>query len=124
MATTLTKAFADLIAPSFNNLNIALIRQDGSECTGGGYQRMSIGQVRTYDDTNYIYISNTSQITFALATSDIAPLNNLVSQVKLYKDNDLLATIDLAEAKPYLNQDQFLIAPDSLVLRIPKTNNG
>jgi hypothetical protein len=122
MATTLTKSFADLIAPSFPSLNVALIRQDGTECSGGGYQRVAIGQVQTYEDTNYIYISNATQIVFALATSDIAPLNNLVSQVQLYNGFNLVATIDLAQAKPYLNQDQFIIAPNNLTIRIPKLN--
>lgn len=122
MATTLTKSFVDLIAPSFQNLSVALIRQDNTECSGGGYQRMQIGQVQTYEDANYIYISNATQIVFALATSDIAPLNNLVSQVQLYNDNNLVATIDLVQPKPYLNQDQFIIAPNNLVIKIPKVN--
>lgn len=80
MATTLTKSFADLIAPTFQNLYVALIKQDGTECQGGGYQRVQFGQVQTSEDSNYIYIFNTSQITFVLATSDIAPLNNLVQK--------------------------------------------
>jgi len=122
MATKLTKSFVDLIAPSFPSLSVALIRQDGTECSGGGYQRVTIGQVQTYEDDNYIYISNATQIVFALATSDIAPLNNLVSQVQLYNGTNLVATIDLVQAKPYLNQDQFIIAPNSFVIKIPKVN--
>jgi len=122
MATTLTKGLVDLIAPTFPDLSIALIRQDGTECSGGGYQRVAFGQVQTYEDTNYIYISNATQIVFALATADIAPLNNLVSQVQLYNGTDLVATIDLVQAKPYLNQDQFIIAPNNLVIKIPKVN--
>jgi hypothetical protein len=122
MATNLTKAFVDLIAPNFQNLYVALIRQDGSECSGGGYLRQTFGLIQTYEDTNYIYISNASQIIFALATSDIAPLNNLVSQVQLYNGSNLVATIDLTQAKPYLNQDQFIIAIDGLKIKIPKVN--
>lgn len=123
MATTLTKSFADLIATTFPNLYVALIKQDGTECSGGGYQRVPIGQVQTSEDDNYIYISNTSQITFVLATADIAPLNNPVSKVQLYNGSDLVATLDLAQSKPYLNQTQFLIAPNNLVLKIPKVSS-
>jgi hypothetical protein len=122
MATTLTKGFADLIAPSFPNLNVALIRQDKTECTGGGYQRVAIGQVQTSEDANYVYITNANAITFTLATSDIAPLNNLVSQAQLYNGNTLVATVDLVKAKPYLTQDQFIIAPNGLTIKIPKSN--
>jgi hypothetical protein len=122
MATTLTKSFVDLIAPSFQNLSVALIRQDGTECSGGGYMRVVFGQVQTYEDANYIYISNATQITFALATDDIAPLNNLVAKVQLYNGTDLVATVDLTQPKPYLNQDQFIIAIDGLKIKIPKSN--
>ena len=122
MATTLTKSFADLIAPSFQTLSVALIRQDGTECSGGGYKRLLFGQVQTYEDTDYIYISNATQIVFALATDDIAPLNNLVAKVQLYNGTDLVATVDLTQPKPYLNQDQFIIAIDGLRIKIPKSN--
>lgn len=122
MATVLTKSFADLIAPTFQNLYVALIRQDGTECQGGGYQRVQFGQTQTSEDTSYVYISNASAITFCLATSDIAPLSNLVSQVQLYNGNNLVATVNLIEAKPYLNQDQFIISPNNLVIKIPKSN--
>jgi hypothetical protein len=122
MATNLTKAFVDLIAPNFQNLSVALIRQDGTECSGGGYTRQTFGLTQTYEDTDYIYISNALQIIFALATSDIAPLNNLVSQVQLYNGSNLIATIDLTQAKPYLNQDQFIIETDGLKIKIPKVN--
>jgi hypothetical protein len=122
MATTLTKSFVDLIAPSFQNLSVALIRQDGTECSGGGYKRILFGQVQTYEDTDYIYISNATQIVFALATDDIAPLNNLVAKVQLYNGTDLVATVDLTQPKPYLNQDQFIIAIDGLKIKIPKSN--
>jgi hypothetical protein len=122
MATTLTKSFVDLIAPSFQTLSVALIRQDGSECSGGGYKRILFGQVQTYEDADYIYISNATQIVFALATDDIAPLNNLVAKVQLYNGTDLVATVDLTQPKPYLNQDQFIIAIDGLKIKIPKSN--
>jgi hypothetical protein len=122
MATTLTKSFVDLIASNFQNLSVALIRQDGTECSGGGYIRIPFGQVQTSEDTNYIYISNATQLAFALASADIAPLNNLVSQVKLYNGSNLIATIDLTQAKPYLNQDQFIIAINGLKIKIPKVN--
>ena len=123
MATTLTKSFADLIAPSFQTLYVALIRQDGTECSGGGYKRILFGQVQTYEDADYIYISNATQIVFALATDDIAPLNNLVSKVQLYNGvATLVATVDLTQPKPYLNQDQFIIAVDGLKIKIPKSN--
>jgi hypothetical protein len=121
MATTLTKAFVDLIANDFQNLYVALIKQDGTECSGGGYQRLQFGQTQTKEDASYIYISNASQLTFTFATSDIAPLNNPVSKVSLYKDNTLIATVDI-KPKPYLDQDQFFITPDNLVIRIPKIN--
>jgi hypothetical protein len=122
MATTLTKSFVDLIAPNFQNLSIALIRQDGTECSGGGYTRQPFGLTQIYEDTDYIYISNASQIVFALATTDIAPLNNPVSKVQLYAGSNLIATIDLTQAKSYLNQDQFIIAIDGLKIKIPKSN--
>jgi len=122
MATTLTKSFADLIAPSFQTLSVALIRQDGTECSGGGYKRILFGQVQTYEDADYIYISNATQIVFALATANIAPLNNLVAKVQLYNGTDLVATVDLTQPKPYLNQDQFIIAIDGLRIKIPKSN--
>jgi hypothetical protein len=124
MATTLTKAFADVIATSFENLDVALVRQDRTECSGGGYQRVKFGETQTKEDDNYIYISNKSKITFCFATSDIAPANNKVSTIQLYNSSNLVVTMGLTEAKPYLNQDQFTIPPDSLVLRILKINNG
>jgi hypothetical protein len=122
MATNLTKAFVDLIAPTFQNLSVALIRQDGTECSGGGYQRQIFGAVKTDEDDDYIYISNNTNITFALASEDIAPIDNPVSKVQLYNNTNLVATIDLTVPKAYVIQDMIIIPIDGLKIKIPKVN--
>jgi hypothetical protein len=123
MATVLTKSFADLIAPAFQNLSVALIRQDGTECTGGGYQRQTLVSVSTSEDTDYVYLTNANQISFPLATEDIAPATNPVAKVQLLdSNNNVIATVDLTEAKPYLNQDQVFIPQGGFVIKIPKNN--
>lgn len=128
MATVLTKSFADLIAPSFKNLSVALIRQDGTECTGGGYQRETLTDVSTSEDDNNVYISNATQISFPLATADIAPTNNPVAKIQLIQtdsnnNSNTIATIDLTESKPYLNQDQVFIPQNGFTVKIPKNNS-
>jgi hypothetical protein len=122
MATILTKEFANLIAPTFQNLSVALIRQDGTECTGGGYTRQTFGAVKTDEDDTYIYISNNTNITFPLASEDIAPIDNPVSKIQLYNGTNLVATIDLTFSKAYLIQDLIIIPIDGLKIKIPKSN--
>jgi hypothetical protein len=122
MATTLTKGFADLISVKVSTLNVALIRQDGTECQGGGYQRQAVGTVQTSEDANYVYIQNAGSITFPVATEDIAPATNPITQITLYDNATVVATIDLTQSKTYLTQDQIIIQPQGLTIRFPKSN--
>jgi hypothetical protein len=122
MATVITKAFADLIKTNIESLSIGLIKQDGTECQGGGYARQQVSSTQTSEDTNYVYITNTAPIIFPLATSDIAPANNPVIKVALYSMNNLVATIDLSQPTTYLTQDQFSIVSGGLNIKIPKVN--
>jgi hypothetical protein len=123
MATTITKDFVDLISSKISSLNVALIRKDGTECSGGGYQRENIGSVQTSEDSNYVYIQNANQITFPTATSDIATSDNPITQVSLYDNSTLVATIDLAQSKTYLTQDQIVIPAQGLTIKFPKSNS-
>lgn len=123
MATTITKDFADLISSKFSNLNVALIRKDGTECSGGGYQREAVGQVQTSEDSNYVYIQNASSITFPTATADIATSDNPITQITLYDSSTAVATIDLAQSKTYLTQDQIIIQAQGLTIKFPKSNS-
>jgi len=122
MATNLTIGFVDTISSVFPTLSVALIRQDGTECSGGGYTRQTFGATKTSEDANYIYLSNNTNIVFPIATADIAPTNNPVSKVSLYNGTTLIATVDLAYPKPYLTQDEIIIPVDGLKIKIPKTN--
>jgi hypothetical protein len=122
MATTLTKRFADLIAPQIGSLYVALIRQDGTECQGGGYQRQLISTCSTSEDADYIYITNANDIRFPVASVDIAPNTNPITQISLYDNTSAVATIDLSQAKAYLTQDQIIIPAGNLVIKFPKSN--
>jgi hypothetical protein len=119
MSTTLTQGFANLIAPSFTSCQVALIQQNGVECSGGGYVRQTLGNVSTSSDTANAYISNASQIIYPQATADIASMTNPVAYVSLYSSSTLIATVSLPEPKPYLNGDQFIIPINGLTIAIP-----
>ena len=119
MSTTLTQGFANLISPSFTACQVALIQQNGIECSGGGYGRQLLGNVSTSSDTANAYISNASSIVFPQATADIASMTNPVAYVSLYSSSTLIATVSLPEPKPYLNGDQFIIPIGGLVITIP-----
>jgi hypothetical protein len=123
MATKITKDFADLVSAKIVNLNVALIRKDGTECSGGGYQRETIDKVQTSEDDNYVYIQNADQITFPTATSDIATSDNPITQITLYDSSTAVATIDLAQSKTYLTQDQIIIQAQGLTIKFPKSNS-
>jgi len=118
MSTTVTQGLANLIAPSFTACQVALIQQTGVECSGGGYTRITIGNVSTSSDTAYAYISNATSISFPMATADIASFSNPVAYVSLYSSSTLIATVSLPEAKPYLNGDQFIIPINGLTIAI------
>jgi len=122
MAIFLVKNFADLIATSFQNLSVALVRQNGTECSGGGYERQKYGNVQVSEDSNYVYISNSNSIIFPFVDKDLAPSNNPIAKISLYNDANLIATIDLNRSKPYLAQDKIIIPPDGLKIKIPKVN--
>ncbi len=122
MSTIITKAFVDLIKEKIESLYVGLIRQDGTECSDGGYARQQVSLTQTLEDDDYVYISNVYPITFPLATSDIATIDNPVIKVALYNGNDLVATIDLPQPTPYLTQDQFSIVINGLKIKIPKVN--
>jgi hypothetical protein len=122
VATTITKAFADLIKEKIESLYVGLIRQDGTECQGGGYTRQQVSFTQTSENYDYVYITNISPIVFPLATSDIAPADNPVVKVALYSGMNLVATIDLQQPIPYLLQDQFSIVINGLKFKIPKVN--
>jgi len=122
MATNLTIGFVDTIASTFQTLSVALIRQDGTECSGGGYARQTFGATHTFEDTTHIYLSNNTNISFPLATADIAPSTNPVAKVSLYNGTNLIATIDLPTTKTYLTNDMIVIPVDGLKIKIPKTN--
>jgi hypothetical protein len=122
MATTLTKSFADLVAPKVSSLLVALIRQDGTECQGGGYQRQQVSTCSTSEDATYVYITNASDIRFPVASEDVAPTTNPITQLTLYDNASPVVTIDLSQSKAYLTQDQIIIPAGSLVIRFPKSN--
>lgn len=124
MSVVLTKSFANLIEPILTSLYIGLVKQNGEECFGGGYKRQLLGSVDICDDDTYIYIQNIFPITFPLANGNIALANNPVSKIRLFKDDtttDTIATIDLPYAKPYMVQDQLIIPPYALNIKIQKT---
>lgn len=119
MSTTLTQGFANLISPSFTACQVALIQQNGVECSAGGYTRQTLGNVSVSSDTVNAYISNASQIVYAQATTDIASMTNPVTYVSMYSSSTLIATVSLPEPKPYLNGDQFTIPINGLTITIP-----
>jgi hypothetical protein len=123
MATTITEHYAQLVADNIiTGCYVALIRQDETECPVG---RVSIGSINldTTSDPTYHIISNTTEIVFPLASSDVAPMSNPVSKVALYSSDsgtDKIADTDLATPKPYLAGDQFRIPVGMLKFKIQK----
>jgi len=122
MATEITEAYAQAVASNIiQNSYVGLIRQDGSECPVG---RVAFGFVVVDATTNsdYIVLSNLNDITFPIASTDVAPISNPVVQVALYdasSGGNLLAKTDIV-AKPYLAGDQFKIPSGWLQFRIQK----
>jgi hypothetical protein len=122
MATTISVAYAQAVATNIlQNSYIGLIRQDGSECPIG---RVAFGSIviDATSDPDYIVLSNLNDITFPIASVDVAPMSNPVVQVGLYDVNiggNLLAKTDVV-AKPYLAGDQFKIPAGFLQFKIQK----
>ncbi len=123
MATTITGEYAQLVSNNIlSTCHVALIRQDGSECPIG---RVSIGSltVDTTSDTTFHIISNSTEIVFPVASSDVAPTTNPVSKVALFRSpsgTDKIAETNLASPKPYLAGDQFRIPIGMLQFKIQK----
>jgi len=123
MATTITELYAQLVLDNIlSKCYVALIRNDGTECSIG---RLSVGSL-TLDSTSdpkYHIITNTTELVFPVASSNVAPITNPVAKVVLYmseNDNDKIAETDLATPKPYLAGDQFRIPVGMLQFKIQK----
>jgi hypothetical protein len=122
MATTISVAYAQAVATNIlQNSYIGLIRQDGSECP---IDRVAFGSIviNATSDPDYIVLSNLNDITFPIASVDVAPTSNPVVQVALYdasSGGNLLAKADVV-AKPYLAGDQFKIPTGFLQFKIQK----
>jgi hypothetical protein len=122
MATTISVAYAQAVATNIlQNSYIGLIRQDSSECPIG---RVAFGSIviDATSDPDYIVLSNLNDITFPVASVDVAPTSNPVVQVGLYDANsggNLLSKTDVV-AKPYLAGDQFKIPAGLLQFKIQK----
>jgi len=83
---------------------------------------LSIVVVDATTNSDYIVLSNLNDITFPIASTDVAPISNPVVQVALYdasSGGNLLAKTDIV-AKPYLAGDQFKIPSGWLQFRIQK----
>jgi len=123
MATVISELYAQLVSNHIiSGCYVALIRQDGTECPIG---RVAIGSltVDTTSDTTYHIISNSSEIVFPVAGSDVAPTTNPVSKVALYRSSsgtDKIAETSLSSPKPYLTGDQFRIPIGMLQFKIQK----
>jgi len=123
MATTITGLYAQLVLDNIlSNCYVALIRNDGTECPVG---RLSVGSLAldTTSDPTYHIISNTTELVFPVASSNVAPITNPVAKVALYmseNDDDKIAETDLATPKPYLAGDQFRIPIGMLQFKIQK----
>jgi hypothetical protein len=123
MATRITGLYAQEVSTNIlSGCYVALIRQDDTECPIG---RVAIGTIAvdSTSDTTYHIISNTAEIVFPVASSDVAPATNPVSKVALFKTatgNDKLAETDLSSPKPYLSGDQFRIPTGLLQFKIQK----
>ena len=122
MATEITEAYAQAVASNIiQNSYVGLIRQDGSECPVGRVA-FDIVVVDATTNSDYIVLSNLNDITFPIASTDVAPISNPVVQVALYNASsggNLLAKTDIV-AKPYLAGDQFKIPSGWLQFRIQK----
>jgi hypothetical protein len=122
MATEITEAYAQAVASNIiQNSYVGLIRQDGSECPVGRVA-FDIVVVDATTNSDYIVLSNLNDITFPIASTDVAPISNPVVQVALYdasSGGNLLAKTDIV-AKPYLTGDQFKIPSGWLQFRIQK----
>jgi len=122
MATEITEAYAQAVASNIiQNSYVGLIRQDGSECPVGRVA-FDIVVVDATTNSDYIVLSNLNDITFPIASTDVAPISNPVVQVALYdasSGGNLLAKTDIV-AKPYLAGDQFKIPSGWLQFRIQK----
>ncbi len=122
MATEITISYAQAIAENIiRNSYVALIRQDGSECSVG---RVVFGDVLidATSDPDYIVLSNLNDVVFPIASTDAAPMSNPVVQVALYdadSGGNMLAKTDVV-AKPYLAGDQFKIPAGWLQFKIQK----
>ncbi len=123
MATVITGLYAQRVRDNIlSGCYVALIRSDGTECPVG---RLAIGSLAldSTSDPTYHIISNTTELAFPVASSDVAPTTNPVSKVALYMSesgSDKIAETDLASPKPYLSGDQFRIPVGMLQFKIQK----
>jgi hypothetical protein len=124
MATTVSTYYAQSVGTSIlQSSYVALIRQDGTECPIGRVQLGAVS-VDSSSDPTYHIVSNTTEIVFAVASSDVAPTTNPVIQIALYTAStggDQLAITDLSSSKPYLSGDQFRIPIGMFQFKIQKT---
>ncbi len=123
MATIIAELYAQLVRDNIiSGCYVALIRNDGTECPIG---RAAVGSLNldTTSDPTYHIISNTTELVYPIASSDVAPNTNPVSKVALYRSEDgsnKIAETDLATPKPYLAGDQFRIPVGMLQFKIQK----
>ncbi|MGB9730288.1 MAG: phage tail fiber protein, partial [Thermoprotei archaeon] len=117
MATVLTRNGASLIANVYVGKYVGLIRQDGTEVDGKDYARQTVPSLSvSSDDTNF-YFTNSTDIVFPVAGSDWATTTNMINKINIYDSataGNVLATVDLAVAKPCFQGDQIKILAGSL----------
>jgi len=123
MATKVNNGFALEVAELIQTYYVGLIRQDGTEAS---IDRQPFGTVNvdSSSSTTHHIISNANTITFPTAPTDVAPTDNPVAKIGIYKN--LTETTPLIEVdveplpKPYLTGDQFIILNDALKVLIQK----
>ena len=122
MATIITSDYASILANNLQGKYIALIRQDGTEVSGGGYQRQPLPALNVSSDANNFYLKNSADITFPQAINDWATVSNLISKIKIYDaNNNLLITVDLLTPKPCYQGDILIFYTNSITITIPIT---
>jgi hypothetical protein len=113
MANTWYISLGNYLKTTLQGVYIGLILSNGVEVSGGSYARVQCNSLSVTEDSSYIYLTNSSAITYPIATADWATQNTYaITQIGLYDaltGGNLLGTYTLGFNKYCYNGDQVTI---------------
>jgi len=117
----ITRTASDAIINDLNNVASVGLGYNGTEISGGGYSRVSVGSglfSYDHDDGTYYYYTNSSAITFPTATGNWGYVNEIYF---INSNGTIVYTFVLDSPISIINGITFSINKGGLALKVKKS---